>query len=227
MIQGQVTVDLVPGEYLQKIIQYFPALADTIFEKDPYLLYGASHSKLHKVTSNPIMIEGIIAIPRIFLTPFGHKYITKSCPWEQGGRWYQLRSDHAVIIPTDRKHTYTTNGCKEQENVVVCEKSKMSSTSEKCSPSSQEWDLTGCRVLDVTNSEKEDVLIMPEGIVICTPSNLTLLKADMMGFMHTKTVTTSGPTFITINDADTLITGHRHYFLNNNGYSIKVTKAQR
>lgn len=62
---GQLTVDLLPGSTLTKIVQYYPEFGHTVFSENPTILYKTSSVKLVKRIPDPPTLETVISIPRI------------------------------------------------------------------------------------------------------------------------------------------------------------------
>lgn len=64
------------------------------------------------------------------------------------------------------------------------------------------------------------------GIVFCESQNISLLKADNLGFFHTSVREITQPTLITKQEADTVIANYRHYYLSNSNLLLNITEVQ-
>lgn len=127
-----VTIDLLPGEYLHKLISFFPALSDTIYEKEPYMIYKTSKALLNKVNVNPLSLEGVSSIPRIFYKEFGTRYEIKSCAWREKDRYYMLKPDISYISTHTVNQVHKTQGCVEQDNIILRAKDRLITDTTHC-----------------------------------------------------------------------------------------------
>lgn len=101
LINGELNLDILPGEYLNQVISSYPAFSDSIFTKHPTLLNQSARTKLITVNQDPLMIKGIITVPRILNKPFGRRYIMRSCGWEQDGTVYTTPEGKNMILSID------------------------------------------------------------------------------------------------------------------------------
>lgn len=223
-LDNKLNIDILPGEYLQKIIQFYPDFANTIYANDPFLLYKSATTRLISLDRKNLILDILISVPRIMSTPFGKIYNQVSCHWKDEGRIMHLKQDGASAILNKDNIWYETIGCNTKDMITLCDVRLMKPYIHGCFSSNSTWNMTTCPV-EMTNIEyKNEVLQTEAGVVVCNPGEkVTKFKRDSFGVLTTSIDTIKTPKFYTSYDADSLLVDINHYSLNSGNIAFNIT----
>ncbi|APG78690.1 putative glycoprotein [Hubei rhabdo-like virus 3] len=97
-LTGKVTPDLLSASNLQVLLQEEATLHESLYTKDPTLVYELSSFVPTIITSSPPVIIGIMVLPKISLISSGHVYTVNSVPWLSGEHAYKIDRSGTVVI---------------------------------------------------------------------------------------------------------------------------------
>ncbi|CAG9822208.1 unnamed protein product [Phaedon cochleariae] len=146
---GKLTIDLLPGDQLQRVMQYYPEFADTIFQKDPLMMYQSARVKVLKISKNPPMLETIVSVPRVLYPVFGSVYAQKACPWKINNTIVTIKEQTIKILSAETHSWYSMKGCNGMDNTYLCDMREMIHTPEHCLSLDEKPDLTKCPLVEV------------------------------------------------------------------------------
>ncbi|CAG9822209.1 unnamed protein product [Phaedon cochleariae] len=172
---GKLTIDLLPGDQLQRVMQYYPEFADTIFQKDPLMMYQSARVKVLKISKNPPMLETIVSVPRVLYPVFGSVYAQKACPWKINNTIITIKEQTTKILSAETHSWYSMKGCNGMDNTYLCDMREMIHTPEHCLSLDEKPDLTKCPLVEV-DSDFDKVVQTPDGD-ICKKKWKTLRDA--------------------------------------------------
>lgn len=206
-LQGDVNVDLLPGKALSDVVNCYAEFAGTIYIDNPELLYKTGKSLLVYVNRDPPTLEVILTFPRIYKQVFGALFHQISCSWRSPKICPDLfvtthhRSE--VIIPINGTYTWSTHGCKKQENNLLCNKRELTLNKDNCIRGNLSEPLHRCPL--TTTPLNPDFILTDIGALVCPHiKSVDIQKISSHGVWDGKSVSLNGSKLFTQEDGDAI-----------------------
>ncbi|CAH1114911.1 unnamed protein product [Psylliodes chrysocephalus] len=225
-LQGVLTLDLLPGDQIQKIIQYYSSFANTIYEDKPELLYQAARVYIVKLEKNPPILECIIGVPKIMKIPFGIKYTQKSCHWQYKNMYVSIPKDIDSIYSYSEKTWFPTEGCSSKDELTLCDIRKFKQIQDPCLVTDNNANLSRCKLTISKELIPDEAIQFKSGVLICNSTKqIVSFKRDNYGVLQSKTVKVNTSLYVDSNSADSLVVGNEHFDLSYTSDVIKITNS--
>lgn len=223
---GVLTIDLLPGVDLNKMLKYYPAFSGTIFEEEPEALYKNTEVTLVRLERDPPVLEVLLSIPRILKRRFGVRYSQKACHWPHQDYYLTLPS-HIEGIRSEEGTWYSADACKTSNLISLCDGRSLTQLRDACLITPMHTNITQCKILASNLQIKNEVLQTRHGILICGTSNehAVLLKRDAYGILQTQELNINESIYIGPNNADAVIVGSIHYDLHYGDVVVNITNT--
>nr|QBP37024.1 putative envelope protein [Lampyris noctiluca rhabdo-like virus 1] len=223
IFEGKVNLDVIPGEYLRKMLQHYPDFGGTIFEDNPMLIYTSGRSKLVKLDRDNLIIEFLVSVPRILKTPFGTVYQQKSCHWNSHGVDITLGKSDIAILSTSKKEWYDLSACTDSNGIYLCDAKILRETSSPCLKNDVPLNISKCP-LKLEHAFPNEVIQTRDGVLVCNV-NQTVVKfsKNSHGIIQTTSDIIHKPTIFTKEDADSILVGTTHYNLLSDNPVLNIT----
>lgn len=206
VLQGKLTADLIPGNTLEKILQFYPEFSSTIFLETPQILYEVAQVKLVSISSEPPLMEVIVTVPRILYPPFGTTMKLKSCSWIQDGLRVNIEEPELVITAKDKQGFYRSTSCYHGVGMLVCDSRSISKAVDDCFDSFINGvSATRCKISPEDTPQGLDVRQTPKGVLVCPNHTINIITRDIYGIKNTKMMNIKQPSLITNKDGDILM----------------------